>query len=79
MKVFIFFGGKGICLCFFIYIGVKQLVFVVNKLIFWYGIEAIVKVGIIDIGIIISLEMGEEIKIIIGNGEKFGIQIIYIL
>jgi len=47
--------------------------------ILWYGIEALVKAGVTDIGIIISPETGQEIAEKTGDGDKFGANITYIL
>ena len=79
MKAIILCAGKGTRLRPLTYTSAKHLIPVANKPALEYGIEKIKASGIIEIGIIIGEETGEDIKREIGDGRKWGVHISYIL
>ena len=45
-----------------------------NRPVLFYGIEAMAKAGIEEIGIIIAPETGDEIREAVGDGSQFGVR-----
>src|SRR5712675_93595 len=79
LKGLILSGGKGTRLRPITHTSAKQLVPVANKPVLFYGIEAMAKAGIEEVGIIIAPETGDEIRAVAGDGSKFGLELSYIV
>lgn len=77
MKGLMLAGGFGRRLRPLTYTGAKQLIPVANKPIIFYGIEALVKAGVKELGIVVG-ETAGEVKSTIGNGEHWDVNITYI-
>src|SRR5947209_14684168 len=79
LKGLILSGGKGTRLRPITHTSAKQLVPVANKPVLCYGIQAMAAAGVEDVGIVIAPETGPEIERAVGDGERFGVRVSYIL
>ena len=77
MKGLILAGGAGTRLRPITHTSAKQLVPVANKPILFYGIEAMVDAGIVEIGIIVG-DTADEIMAAVGDGSAFGAKVTYL-
>jgi glucose-1-phosphate thymidylyltransferase len=79
LKGLILSGGKGTRLRPITHTSAKQLVPVANKPVLFYGLEAMAEAGIHQVGIIIAPETGDEIRLAVGDGTRFGLEVEFIV
>jgi glucose-1-phosphate thymidylyltransferase len=79
LKGLILSGGKGTRLRPITHTSAKQLVPVANKPVLFYGLEAMAQAGIGNVGIIIAPETGDEIRVAVGDGSQFGLEVEFIV
>jgi len=78
VKALITAGGKGTRLRPITYTSNKHLIPIANKPMIAYAIEAVVKVGIKDIGIVINPDTGEEMKRSLREMNSWGVNFTFI-
>lgn len=77
MKGIILSGGTGSRLFPLTKVISKQLLPVYNKPMIFYPLETLVKAGVKDILIIVSKEHSDQYKELLGNGEEFGVNLVF--
>src|SRR5581483_11205509 len=77
MKGLILSGGAGTRLRPITHTSAKQLVPVANKPILFYGLEHMIDAGVREFGIVVG-DTAPEIKAVVGDGSRWGVDITYI-
>src|SRR5579883_2606620 len=77
MKALVLSGGKGSRLRPITHTSAKQLIPIANKPILFYGLEAIARAGIKEVGIVVG-DTASEIRAAVGDGSAFGFKATYL-
>lgn len=77
MKALVLSGGKGTRLRPITHTSAKQLVPIANKPILFYGLEAIARAGIKEVGIVVG-DTQAEIRAAVGTGSRWNLKVAYI-
>jgi len=78
LKGLILAGGEGTRLRPITHTSAKQLVPVANKPVLFYGLEALVRAGITEVGVIVAPQTAGEIEAALGDGGTFGARVTFI-
>ncbi|MFF8844577.1 glucose-1-phosphate thymidylyltransferase [Streptomyces sp. NPDC015127] len=77
MKALVLCGGSGTRLRPITHTYAKQLVPVANRPVLFYGLEAIARAGVTEVGVVVG-NNGDEIRAAVGDGSRFGLRVTYI-
>jgi len=77
VKALILAGGAGTRLRPITHTRAKQLVPVANKPILFYGLDAVAKAGITEVGVIVG-DTAAEIEEAVGDGAEWGLEVTYL-
>lgn len=77
MKALVLAGGKGTRLRPITHTSAKQLIPIANKPILMYGLEAIARAGIREVGMVVG-DTAADIKAAVGDGAALGLKVTYI-
>ncbi|GIW24942.1 glucose-1-phosphate thymidylyltransferase [Meiothermus sp.] len=79
LKGLVLSGGKGTRLRPLTHTRAKQLIPIAGKPNLFYAVEDLLAAGIQDIGVILSPETGEEVRLALGDGSCWGVRFTFIV